>query len=68
VFDSFTDLCPGTIVTFQLVMQNNVVPATCADQVFSFRIVVIGDKTVETDSRVVTVRVPGVVALCKPGG
>jgi hypothetical protein len=67
-FDSFTNLCPGTIVTFSLVMQNNVIPATCADQVFSFKIVVIGDKTVETDARIVTVRVPGVVALCKPGG
>ncbi|MGZ3449176.1 MAG: hypothetical protein ACXVEF_06230 [Polyangiales bacterium] len=67
-FDSFTNLCPGTIVTFSLVMQNNVVPATCADQVFSFKIIVIGDKTVETDARIVTVRVPGVVALCKPGG
>jgi hypothetical protein len=65
VFDSFTDLCPGTTVRFLLEMQNTVVPATCTDQVFVFRLVVIGDKTVETDARVVTVRVPGDVALCK---
>ncbi len=66
VFDSFTNLCPGTVVSFSLVMQNVDIPATCSDQVFSFKIVVIGDKTVETDARVVTVRVPGNVALCKP--
>lgn len=65
VFDSFTNLCPGTTVRFLLEMQNVEVPATCSDQVFSFRIVVMGDKTVETDARVVTVRVPGDVALCK---
>ncbi len=65
IFDSFTNLCPGTVVTFSLVMQNTVVPATCADQVFSFKIIVIGDKTVETDARIVTIRVPGNVALCK---
>ncbi len=65
-YDSFTSLCPGTIVTFALVMQNVDVPAKCEDQVFSFKIVVIGDKTVETDARVVTVRVPGVIGMC-PG-
>ena len=59
IYDSFTGVCPGTIVTFGLVMHNAVVPATCADQVFSFKVIVIGDKTTETDSRVVTVRVPG---------
>ena len=58
-YDSFTSVCPGTSVTFELVMQNNVVPATCADQIFAFKVVVIGDKTTETDSRIVTVRVPG---------
>ena len=65
IFDSFTNLCPGTTVRFLLEMQNVDVPATCSDQVFSFKVVVIGDKTVETDARVVTVRVPGDVALCK---
>jgi len=65
IFDSFTNLCPGTTVRFLLEMQNVDVPATCTDQVFSFKVVVIGDKTVETDARVVTVRVPGDVALCK---
>lgn len=65
IFDSFTDLCPGTTVRFLLEMVNNVVPATCTDQVFAFKLVVIGDKSIETDARVVTVRVPGDVALCK---
>ncbi len=63
-FDSFTGVCTGTNVTFALVLQNTTTPATCSDQVFSFKIVVIGDKTVETDSRVVTVRVPGDKTLC----
>jgi len=65
IFDSFSSLCPGTSVTFTLVMKNDVVPATCTDQVFSMKVVVIGDGTVETDSRVVTVRVPGDKTLCK---
>jgi hypothetical protein len=65
IFDSFTNLCPGTTVRFLLEMVNTEVPATCSDQVFAFKIVVMGDRTVETDARVVTVRVPGDVALCK---
>ena len=65
VFDSFSGLCPGTSVTFTLVLKNDVVPATCSDQVFAFKAVVIGDRTVETDSRVITVRVPGDRTLCK---
>ncbi len=68
VFDSFTDLCPGTSVRFLLQMQNNDVVAKCEDQVFGFKVVVMGDKTVETDTRVVTVRVPGDTALCVGGG
>jgi len=64
-FDSFSSVCPGTTVSFTLVMQNTTVPATCADQVFSMKVVVIGDGTVEADSRVVTVRVPGDKTLCK---
>ncbi|MGZ3417611.1 MAG: hypothetical protein ACXVEE_07080 [Polyangiales bacterium] len=64
-FDSFTNVCPGTDVTFTLVMKNDAVPATCADQVFSFTVKVIGDKTVEADSRIVTVRIPGDKTLCK---
>ncbi|MBK7396434.1 MAG: hypothetical protein IPJ34_09075 [Myxococcales bacterium] len=69
VFDSFDGVCPGTTVTFTLVAKNDLVPATCADQVFSFRVVVIGDGKpgpgVEADSRIVTVRVPGDKTLCK---
>lgn len=65
IFDSFTNLCPGTTVRFLLEMQNNVAPATCTDQVFAFKLVVVGDKSIETDARVVTVRVPGDVSLCK---
>jgi hypothetical protein len=65
-YDSFTDLCPGTIVTFALVMQNVDIPGKCEDQVFSFKIVVIGDKTVETDARIITVRIPGNPVLCVP--
>ena len=65
VLDSFTNLCPGTVITFDLVMQNTDVPAKCEDQVFVFKIVVIGDKTFETDQHTVTVRVPGTVSLCK---
>ena len=64
IFDSFTNLCPGTVVRFLLEMQNTAVPATCSDQVFSFKVVVIGDSKIETDARVVTVRVPGDVSLC----
>jgi hypothetical protein len=64
-FDSFINVCPGTNVTFALVLQNTTTAATCSDQIFSFKIVVIGDKTVETDSRIVTVRVPGDKTLCK---
>jgi hypothetical protein len=65
-FDSFINVCPGTIVTFALVLQNTTTVATCSDQIFSFKIVVIGDKTVETDSRIVTVRVPGDKTKCTP--
>jgi hypothetical protein len=63
-FDSFQNVCPATPVTFTLVMKNDAVPPKCEDQVFSFRIVVIGDGTTEADSRVVTARVPGDKTLC----
>ena len=65
-FDSFINVCPGTIVTFALVLQNTTTVATCSDQIFSFKIVVIGDKTVETDARIITVRIPGNPVLCVP--
>jgi hypothetical protein len=65
IFDSFTSLCPGTVVRFLLEMRNTDVPATCSDQVFSFKVVVIGDAKIETDARIVTVRVPGDNTLCK---
>ncbi len=63
-FDSFESVCPGTSVTFQVVMRNDVVMPTCSDQIFSMRVVVIGDDIVETDSRIVAVRVPGDTSLC----
>ena len=63
-FDSFESVCPGTSVTFQVVMQNGIVMPTCTDQIFSMRVVVIGDDIVETDSRGVAVRVPGDISLC----
>ncbi|MBI2395651.1 MAG: hypothetical protein HYV09_39160 [Deltaproteobacteria bacterium] len=65
VYDSFNNVCPKTVVTFTLVLKNDLVPAKCEDQVFSFTVVVIGDGKVEADSRVVTVRVPGDKTLCK---
>jgi len=68
-FDSFKDVCPGLKTTFSLQLQNTTVPATCTDQVFAFRVVVIGDGDigpgVDADSRIVTVRVPGDKSLCK---
>jgi hypothetical protein len=64
-FDSFSNVCPSTVVTFTLVMKNDVVPAICEDQVYSMKVVVIGDSTTEADSRIVTVRVPGDKTLCK---
>ena len=64
-YDSFNNVCPKTVLTFTLVLKNDVVAATCTDQVFSFTIVVVGDGKVEADSRIVTVRVPGDKTLCK---
>jgi hypothetical protein len=64
-FDSFTNVCPETPLSFTLVMKNDVVPAKCEDQIFSMKVIVIGDKTTEADSRIVTVRVPGDKTLCK---
>jgi len=65
--DSFTAVVPGCLVTFQIVAQNSgVVPATCGDQLFNMRVIVIGDDVVEADSRTVIVRVPGDRTLCTP--
>jgi len=63
-FDTFQGVCPGTVVTFQIVMRNTTVMPTCTDQLFSMRVIVIGDDIVEADSRVVAIRVPGVRSLC----
>lgn len=63
-FDTFSSVCPGTVVTFQIVMRNTTVMPTCTDQLFSMRVIVVGDDTVEADSRVVAVRVPGDRTLC----
>jgi hypothetical protein len=65
VVDSFTDVVPGCLVTFQIVAENDgFVPATCGDQLFNMRVIVIGDDVVEADSREVIVRVPGDRTLC----
>ncbi len=67
VVDSFTDVVPGCLVTFQVVAENDgFVPATCGDQLFNMRVIVVGDDTVEADSRTVVVRVPGDRTLCTP--
>jgi len=64
-FDSFTDVVPGCLVTFQIVARNDgFVMQECADQLFNMRIIVVGDDTVEADSRIVVVRVPGDRTLC----
>jgi hypothetical protein len=65
-YDTFQDVCPGTAVTFQIIMQNEIVAETCVDQLFASRLVVIGDDLTETDSRVVAIRVPGDPLLCSP--
>ncbi|RLB48719.1 MAG: hypothetical protein DRJ42_22595, partial [Deltaproteobacteria bacterium] len=65
--DSFTAVVPGCLTTFQIVAQNDgFVPATCGDQLFNMRVIVIGDDIVEADSRTVVVRVPGDRTLCVP--
>ncbi|HJL24453.1 MAG TPA: MXAN_6577-like cysteine-rich protein [Polyangiaceae bacterium LLY-WYZ-15_(1-7)] len=64
-FDSFVGVEPGCLVTFQIVAQNDgLVDATCEDQLFDLRVIVVGDDVVEADSRVVVVRVPGDRTLC----
>lgn len=65
-YDSFEDVCPGTSVTFQIVTANDMIEPTCVDQLFASRLIVIGDDTSETDSRVVAIRVPGDPDLCAP--
>ncbi len=63
--DSFTGVNPGCLVTFQIVARNDgVVDRACADQLFNMRVIVVGDDTVEADSRTVVVRVPGDRTLC----
>jgi hypothetical protein len=64
-FDSFTAVRPGCIVTFQIVARNDgFVAATCRDQLFNLRVIVVGNDVVEADSRTVIVRVPGDASLC----
>jgi len=64
-FDSFVDVEPGCLVTFQIVARNDgFVPATCADQLFELDVIIIGDDVVEADRRTVVVRVPGNPSLC----
>ena len=63
--DSFTTVVPGCLVTFQIVARNDgFVPATCTDQLYNMRVIVVGDDVVEADSRIVVIRVPGDRALC----
>jgi hypothetical protein len=64
-FDSFIDVPPGCLVTFQIVAQNDgFVPATCEDQVFDLDVIIVGDDVVEADRRTVVVRVPGDPTRC----
>ena len=66
-YDSFTDVVPGCLVTFQIVARNDgFVPRTCTDQIFNLDVVIIGDDVVEADRRTVVVRVPGNPSLCAP--
>ena len=65
--DSFTGAIPGCRVSFQIVAQNPAmggVARTCADQTFALEIVVIGNDSVEADTRTAVVRVPGDATLC----
>ncbi len=65
IFDSFTDVEPGCLTTFQIVARNDgFVARTCEDQIFNLDVVVIGDDVVEADRRTVVVRVPGNPSLC----
>jgi hypothetical protein len=67
IWDSFTDVEPGCLVTFQIIASNDgVVERTCVDQIFDLDIVIIGDDVVEADRRTVIVRVPGNPSLCAP--
>ena len=64
-FDSFVDVEPGCLTTFQIVARNDgFVERTCEDQIFNLDVVVIGDDVVEADRRTVVVRVPGNPSLC----
>jgi hypothetical protein len=65
--DSFTGAIPGCRVSFQIVAQNPAtggVARTCGDQTFALQIVVIGNDSVEADTRTAVVRVPGDATLC----
>jgi hypothetical protein len=64
-FDSFIDVPPGCLVTFQIVARNDgFVPAICTDQLFELDVIVIGDDVVEADRRTVVIRVPGDPSRC----
>ena len=58
VFDSFTDLTPGTVVSFTILAYNDVVPPASEDRVFQVTLQVVGDGTTVLDEKPVTIVVP----------
>jgi hypothetical protein len=57
-FDTFEDLTPGTIVRFLIILRNDAVPPSTADQVFTIWIQVIGDGITVLDEKPVVIIVP----------
>lgn len=57
-YDSFTELTPGTVVSFSILAFNDVVPQTDADQVFTLTLQVIGNEVTVLDEKTVVVVVP----------
>lgn len=58
VFDSFTGVTPGTLVTFTILAENDVVEATDEDQVFTLTLQIVGDGVAVLDQQLVVVVVP----------